>query len=1837
MFTKKIRMISMIVTICMILSSMAVFCLPAAAEEEALNYAPVTNVGEGAEATLNDYRVSSLEDWMYLSDNADQFRKSNITIHLTTDIDLSGSLFKSFINPGFSIDGHGHTIRNWGTVDAPINTRAMFFANGKNGDAAVGMNFIKNLTLKNCHTTNGTTSSALLYTSDQDNAGYSTLPDDFTIDHVTFENCSMTATSSPECIALVIGRHTVSDRAATVNVTNVTVKNSKVVAGADHAAILIAKPRGNTSPMVYNINNCLLEGNTLKFTKTADKEGNGMLVGTAEASGSNTIVNISAVALLNNITDLTAKPVKSASLLGKTDSSIVTMKGVALSGHKAITTQVVEGETIVTEIKNDLYLLNMGTRTTVENIFCDSPLKAVATGNENLTLSTADPGTEMKAAAWAISKAAVGDTDFYWTVDNKGNLVKAVSKEQSMRRVDMRLRSNGTILQTKYAEGGTLVPLFIDGDDNAEFYLNGVRITDEFYLVPMDGKDLIFDVEVDELIIARNDLKAAIARYAGKELKYYAEGLTEKLAEAEAALKDSTATATELQALVNELDHWGYAAYPNLPLVTDMDLYPGVGGYIIKDAAGLEFVKANVGSFDTDQTLYLGADIDLKGSTFNGIQGLKASFDGQGHKIKNWGIAANGTVSAITSRGFLNSVYGGAAYIKSIKNLTFENCHTAVNADGTGSAMLYGIGHANGGMPAGSSTTLDISNIHFEGCSIKVNADVEVVAFVLGRYAITGSNANINISGCSVIGSTLDGSGTQKGHYAMLVGKPRSGNAGEVTTYKFTDCYVANNTLKTGKPDSTYMGLVFGTAEYQSGTKVEMKNIGVVGNTYETAAPQANLIGDIQNSNIKVDGLLVRDNIVSGGSSPKAVLFEGGSGLSLSNAYCSDTLNKLSTAGSAALTGTNVDAKAAYELNSISGGNLFWTTNAGKAEKGTLASATVKVDVQMATGGAIGSYYANGSITFDIPDVGSYALAEGSTGTIKGNTLTLAGDGKDVVVIAKLSEAAQKRISLEKLDGVLDYFDTLISKGAVLDAETAALVAEAKNMDMDDALSAIEKATQDLNALIESGAYAPATTMIDDYPNASAYSVWSKEDFLYLSAQHSRFNREGVVIYIGKNIDMTGATGFTTMSNSKVAIDGLGNEIQNWTHTFGSYGTAAIFSGNYQGGSIKNLTFRDCNFSGGYGRSVLFSEYTGGDLLIENIDMINVILNASTAENQMGLYISRTTTNSGNITIRNCKAQNCKLENSVNSYINNCGIIIGCIKGTYNTLLDGVDIIDCENNTETHSGGMAIGSFESSATLSFKDVGIFGGKINPDAGVPYASIFAGFACITPSVTFTDCISKGVNSTATKTWINTDTTQAAPGTIAATNCFSDFGSGVKAVNNGTGVEDSSKSRPDLTGVSAIGDVYEIAYQLDRYVSDAANTYLLLRQDEGYGKVYKIQMVDLYSGDEKLVDTFYTKASGKLPAEAASVLTDDLYDWKLDGVAVDAETVFTADSKVTSLAVHNFRDGVKVSVTGNTHEVTCADDGCNATIVEDCYASTYNPNVAGVNHTPVCGCGNALPSEPCSFEYSHVAGTQTHIGICEQCDESGAAQLCDFANVGTILPGDEPTTTGTGKMTYGCKAECGNARVEIIPQLAEATLKVVADSMVGLGDQFDVRLTFSGNANPGVSGLVAILTYDAQAMTIANPATDVVFNGFEGTIVSEAGMLKIAIAAGAPVTEDVAFATIKFTASADANKAGDYAIDVEVKNALVSGTAADDASTLDLTMRSEGATVALAQSVWGDVNRDGKVSMADVILILRVHAGTVAKAEIDQGAAQITEGDNLIDTADGVALLRYLMSK
>lgn len=243
--------------------------------------------------TTGHFTVANATEWMYLFQRYPFFNQTDITIHLTGDIDLSETVatnFTGFIGTKFSLNGHGYTIKNWGTEIAPITTHGLFYTRQTSTSTFSGqggMNSLKNFKVSNCHITAAGQGSALVYGFYCGNYGISDIPATLTLEGIHIDQCKIHNTNSPE-VAFLLGRYLSYSAATTVNISKCSITNSYFYANNQlHTGALVGRIFSAFRLLTFNISDIYIADTTM--TKTATRTG--FIFGTVDSNRSSADLN----------------------------------------------------------------------------------------------------------------------------------------------------------------------------------------------------------------------------------------------------------------------------------------------------------------------------------------------------------------------------------------------------------------------------------------------------------------------------------------------------------------------------------------------------------------------------------------------------------------------------------------------------------------------------------------------------------------------------------------------------------------------------------------------------------------------------------------------------------------------------------------------------------------------------------------------------------------------------------------------------------------------------------------------------------------------------------------------------------------------------------------------------------------------------------------------------------------------------------------------------------------------------------------------------------------------------------------------------------------------------------------------------------------------------------------------------------------------------------------------------------------------------------------------------------------------------------------------------------
>ncbi len=197
-----------------------------------------------------------------------------------------------------------------------------------------------------------------------------------------------------------------------------------------------------------------------------------------------------------------------------------------------------------------------------------------------------------------------------------------------------------------------------------------------------------------------------------------------------------------------------------------------------------------------DEVVTLGANIDLNGVAFNGLNAFNPeqnnTFDGKGFTVSNWTYN-----DGASDMGFIKN------WVGPIINVKFDNCHLkTAGRSAIVAAKVYGnidnVEVKNSsiddsywacGIIAGLYNAGSISNCVVTNSSVKSNGGTSAIVGVINETA-----GERNLTNCSVTGCTINNTGVYGEDYTggALVGMFNCDNA----TYTIKGCTVSNNTLK---------------------------------------------------------------------------------------------------------------------------------------------------------------------------------------------------------------------------------------------------------------------------------------------------------------------------------------------------------------------------------------------------------------------------------------------------------------------------------------------------------------------------------------------------------------------------------------------------------------------------------------------------------------------------------------------------------------------------------------------------------------------------------------------------------------------------------------------------------------------------------------------------------------------------------------------------------------------------------------------------------------------------------------------------------------------------------
>lgn len=1426
----------------------------------------VSAVGSG------DYTVSSEAEWMHVYNNLSRFRNRNVTIHLLCDIDLSSTTtknFKGFTNPAFSFDGHGNTIKNWGSRASGGGVGLFRVDTG-----AGGMKFIKDVTLENCHVAGGNT--AVLYSVTHGNPGIAGLPTSLSITGITLNNCSASATTSQAC-ALLLSRYGVAGESATIEIRDCRITNSYLNANSkEHMGLIVGKPREAGGSTTYNISDCYLANNEIVNVL----EGAGFVCGTAEQS---TNVNISNVGIFRNKAS------------GASGSEFHYLSGESYCSGKISADKVmIAGNTVST---TRVYMISGVAGTSASevptNYYSDAALTAVSEGM-TASYSKVETYVFQLGVVGYLQNQELVDPAFYWAKDD-ANYYRPASAEERV---------------------GAVVC------EDSELFFNGGTQYD--LGTPDKGRWMVAEGE--------STLQGNILTVAG-DLTYVSQ--VQRVSQVTSNVSNGDYT-------IEDITDW-MALYNNLS----------------------RFQNRNV-------TIHLLCDIDLSAAEASGFKGFENpafSFDGHNHTIKNWG-----TKAARKANQALFYATEGAGGMDYIKNLKVTNCHVGASSGFGAGAIVFSSTNGNPGF-SDLPTAFTLENIHIQGCSLQ--SPGESSGMLLSRYGVAGSAFDVNIKNCSVVGCELDAGGSA--HKGMLVGKPRSTDSG-TANFNITDCYVADNTITNAINGA---GALFGTAE-SSSTVMNITNVAAVNNTVTAASgyTKGAYLGYSDGGTVKLDRAIISGNTVNAQnkylvatnqtSNQKLTLGTVYSDITDLTAVLEITGTTVTLPSQAALIASG---EAAYLMNEQCTGEMYWWTENGKVKGGDQDHRATKLIFTLADGTVLKTAYANGCGAADLTmsEDPEATFATYGNGTVSGNSLQVPAGATELYVVVTPGE-----------DSPLD---------------------PAYIMPVSKVSSPVTMGTYSVSNIDE---WLYLFDHVDYFANESITIVLTAD----LDLSDSKASRFAGFIGAKFSLDGNGhtlrnwnhTTAETATYRGGLFMEYLGKSIRNLNienfKVAGTYGRAILVAGYSGAGNltIVNVHVKDSELNtttdGGH-MAIFFSRAinsaaSGAAITLRNCSAIDTDLQNSKGGriNNSGLLIG-TAYQGFNYTIENCMVQGCK----VNTDTGAGGFLVGAVEGASSKLrMNRVAIYDCSARVASTNDcpGVFLGemSQKCSATITncmAANLSVEGGKslsFLRHSDIGGAVTFSVSNCLTD---FTPVEIKTSDNAAGITGENKGAIAGA--TKISSAAFKNGEAAWRSTNGATTnrwwVDDSFNQYPTFYNEEGYGVPYKVTFGSDVFYTNgsgnlpaSAETYFNDKDGLWKNGEEQVTAATVFTADTTLTFEDHTFLLQNAVPDGDGFHKIPCSD---SGCSAEKREVCSFTEEITQ----SDKEGVHYQncICGNQTELACSYDmvsGDNGTHYEKCKE-----------------CGKQKAAAACSFTYTALSDGR-HTKKCSVCQYS-AEENCSYALV------------------------------------------------------------------------------------------------------------------------------------------------------------------------------------------------------------------------------------------------
>lgn len=699
-----------------------------------LNVAGTVSSVESA-VTQGEYTIKSIEDWMYLFEHQSYFASRDITIQLLCDIDLSdekAAIFTTFLDPAFSFNGQGNTVKNWGTAEAPVDRVGLFAV--KNG--AGGMNFIKNLNVENCHIWDTVTDGAgttLVYAVFHGNAGMEGLPTRFYMENVHVKDCSL-GSSQTEACAFLLSRYGVPGKEILVYLENCSVRDSVLDANnMDHKGLLIGKVRSNAAGKQANfyMEDCIVEGNTIKNSNGYT----GFVLGNIEGTGVDAYLKN--VGIFNN----TSSGTNDGAIIGHMNQGGIVCEGVLMQGN--------------TLNQSTKYVIaaqgNNPVNVTTDQIFCDNTdLTGIVEGKSNTLTGGADAVTS-GAAGYGVN-SILEEPAFWWSLDGEGGYQTTADESKQIRRVS--IRSVG--VTNTYLNGGETYTLPAEGEYEL---IEGEATIEENQMVV--NMDLVFAKETAITEVTEAVTGGEYDITCLSDFLYLYENISffrnrDVIIHLRCDLNLSDSAAADFHGFEDPyfsfnghgfaIKNWGTEESP----AEAKALFYAVNGGGLNYIKNLKLENCHLTEYTEDAVERGNNALVYTAHHGNGGQaGLPATLTLEGITIKGCSLVSNYEASALLLGRYTPS---GGNHTVEIKNIRVESS-TLDAADKDHKGLLVGKPRSNNG---GGRAVFNISDCYLYGNTI-LNAATVNAGFVFGTAEV--SSVTVNLNNIGIIGNSIYRSG----------------------------------------------------------------------------------------------------------------------------------------------------------------------------------------------------------------------------------------------------------------------------------------------------------------------------------------------------------------------------------------------------------------------------------------------------------------------------------------------------------------------------------------------------------------------------------------------------------------------------------------------------------------------------------------------------------------------------------------------------------------------------------------------------------------------------------------------------------------------------------------------------------------------------------------------------------------------------------------------------------------------------------------------------------------------------------------------------------------------